>query len=82
MQLKSKIKSTFLAVFVVAVLGSVVTGCDSGSSNKSTSTDSTATSGSADKTLLGAGSTFVYPLFSKQFSEYNKLNGLQINYQA
>lgn len=35
-----------------------------------------------DKTLLGAGSTFVYPLFSKQFSEYNKKTGIQVNYQA
>ena len=32
--------------------------------------------------LLGAGSTFVYPLFSKQFSEYNKQTGLKINYQS
>ena len=82
MKLKSKIKSTFLAVSVIAVLGSVTTCCDSGSSNKSASTDSTAAPSSSDKTLLGAGSTFVYPLFSKQFSEYNTLTGLQINYQA
>ncbi|HEY5371050.1 MAG TPA: phosphate ABC transporter substrate-binding protein PstS [Hanamia sp.] len=82
MKFKSKIKSIFLAASVLAVLGSVTTGCGGGSSNQSASTDSTATSGSADKTLLGAGSTFVYPLFSKQFSEYTKLNGLQINYQA
>jgi len=35
-----------------------------------------------DKTLLGAGSTFIYPLFSKQFSEYNKKTGIQVNYQS
>lgn len=35
-----------------------------------------------DNTILGAGSTFVYPLFSKQFSEYNKKTGLQVNYQS
>lgn len=35
-----------------------------------------------DNTLLGAGSTFVYPLFSKLFSEYNKQNGLKVNYQS
>lgn len=35
-----------------------------------------------DKTLLGAGSTFVYPLFSKQFAEYNKKTGIQVNYQS
>ena len=35
-----------------------------------------------DNTLIGAGSTFVYPLFSKQFAEYNKQNGLKVNYQS
>jgi len=35
-----------------------------------------------DNTLLGAGSTFVYPLFSKQFSEYYKKTGVQVNYQS
>src|ERR1700733_14156487 len=35
-----------------------------------------------DKTILGAGSTFVYPLFSKMFSEYNKQTGVQVNYQS
>ncbi|HEX7412892.1 MAG TPA: phosphate ABC transporter substrate-binding protein PstS, partial [Bacteroidia bacterium] len=33
-----------------------------------------------DKTLLGAGSTFIYPLYSKMFSEYNKTTGLKVNY--
>jgi len=35
-----------------------------------------------DNTLIGAGSTFVYPLFSKQFAEYNKETGLRVNYQS
>src|SRR6201991_1218905 len=30
----------------------------------------------------GAGSSFDNPLFSKQFSEYNKSNGLKVNYQS
>jgi phosphate transport system substrate-binding protein len=81
MKFKSNIKNIFLAASVIAVLGTISTGCNSSSSDKS-STDSTATSGNSDKTLLGAGSTFVYPLFSKQFSAYNKLTGLQVNYQA
>ncbi|TDX01882.1 phosphate ABC transporter substrate-binding protein PstS [Dinghuibacter silviterrae] len=37
---------------------------------------------SDDNTLLGAGSTFVYPLFSKQFAEYNTTTGLKVNYQS
>src|SRR6202012_2679897 len=32
--------------------------------------------------IIGAGSSFDNPLFSKQFSEYNKANGLKINYQS
>jgi phosphate transport system substrate-binding protein len=35
-----------------------------------------------DKTLLGAGSTFIYPLFSKIFSDYNAKTGIQVNYQS
>lgn len=35
-----------------------------------------------DKTILGAGSSFVYPLFSKMFAEYNKKTGIQVNYQS
>ncbi|MBS1917701.1 MAG: phosphate ABC transporter substrate-binding protein PstS [Bacteroidetes bacterium] len=50
-----------------------------GTDNKS---DSTASASSDDNTLIGAGSTFDYPLFSKLFSEYNKANGLKINYQS
>src|SRR6476469_1027122 len=39
--------------------------------------------GSGDNnTILGAGSTFIYPLFSKLFSEYHKKTGLQVNYQS
>lgn len=81
--MKSKIKSVFLATFVLAVTGSITSSCNnnSGKENNSDSTASASTSGD-DKTLLGAGSTFVYPLFSKQFSEYNKLTGLKINYQS
>jgi phosphate transport system substrate-binding protein len=83
MKMKSKIKSVFLAVFVIAVTGSITSGCTHGSGNKSKSDSTAATSTKGDaSTLLGAGSTFVYPLFSKQFSEYNKLTGLKINYQS
>jgi len=33
--------------------------------------------------LSGAGGTFIYPLASKWFNEYNKLNPkIQINYQS
>src|SRR3954454_22016353 len=33
--------------------------------------------------ITGAGATFPYPIYSKWFSEYNKLHGnVQINYQS
>ncbi len=35
-----------------------------------------------DNTLLGAGSTFVYPLFSKIFAEYGKTSNIKVNYQS
>ena len=34
------------------------------------------------KELTGAGSTFDFPLFSKMFDAYNKLCGVQVNYQS
>jgi phosphate transport system substrate-binding protein len=40
-------------------------------------------SASAQTRLNGAGATFPYPMYSKWFSEYNKLHpGVQINYQS
>lgn len=35
-----------------------------------------------DKQLLGAGSSFDYPLFTKMFASYNTSTGVQINYQS
>jgi len=35
-----------------------------------------------DNTLLGAGGTFVYPLFSKIFSEYGQTHDVKVNYQS
>ena len=35
-----------------------------------------------DKTLLGAGSSFINPLFSKMFADYYAKTGIQVNYQS
>jgi len=35
-----------------------------------------------DNTLLGAGSTFVYPLFSKIFADYSAKTSIKVNYQS
>jgi phosphate transport system substrate-binding protein len=79
------IQSIFVSVIMLAIFGTFFAGCGSdGSSGKGGTSDSTAAAPATGdaSTLLGAGSTFVYPLFSKQFSEYNKLNGVKINYQS
>src|SRR4029450_12311621 len=36
----------------------------------------------AAQLINGAGATFPYPIYSKWFDEYRKLNGVQINYQS
>lgn len=35
-----------------------------------------------DKTILGAGSSFINPLYSKIFADYNAKTGIQVNYQS
>jgi phosphate transport system substrate-binding protein len=62
---------------LAAAIGLGLSSCNG--SGGGSGTDSTSTN---DNTLLGAGSTFVYPLFSKQFSEYNTQTGLKVNYQS
>src|SRR5438067_1112444 len=71
---KSKLKNTLLLSFSILALSFM--SCNGGGKtpNQTASGD--------ENTLLGAGSTFVYPLFSKQFAEYNKIGGLKVNYQS
>jgi len=75
------LKSLALAGIVIAIAGGMMfTSC--GGSGNGSKADSTANASGADNTLMGAGSTFDNPLFSKLFSEYNKSNGLRVNYQS
>jgi len=74
-------KLTLTAIFIA---GSIIAGCagnNSKSSNDSSNTSSTGSNSNAN-TLLGAGSSFVYPLFSKMFEEYGKKTGISVNYQS
>ncbi len=82
-------KYNFFKLQNLAVTGLVFamlafTACNSdNNSNTSGSTDSTASSGGSDNnTILGAGSTFIYPFFSKVFSVYNQQTGVKVNYQS
>lgn len=82
MQLNSfKIKRSLAAGVFFAVLSVSLVSCGGGG-GATAGADSTAASGSSDDALIGAGSSFDNPLFSKMFSEYNKLNGLKVNYQS
>jgi phosphate transport system substrate-binding protein len=55
----------------------MMTGCKGGST--AGKADST---GADENTIMGAGATFPNPLYSKMFSEYNKLTTLRVNYQS
>src|SRR6266446_563505 len=70
-----------LSPVLLVALSLVLTGCGGGTS---TSTSAPATESSDSKTLdiNGAGATFPNPIYSKWFSEYNKLHpNIRINYQ-
>lgn len=73
-------RSLALAGIALAFSGSMMlTSCNGGGA--ASGSDSTSASGE-DNTIMGAGSSFDNPLFSKMFSEYNKSNGLKVNYQS
>ena len=74
------LKSTLAAGVLIAMVS--LSSCNGGNTAADNKSDSAATGNSNANTLIGAGSTFDYPLFSKLFSEYNKANGLRINYQS
>jgi phosphate transport system substrate-binding protein len=75
--------SLTVAALVLGSLFASMSMVSCGGGGTSGGSDSTASSSSGDdNTLIGAGSSFDNPLFSKQFSEYNKANGLKVNYQS
>jgi phosphate transport system substrate-binding protein len=76
-----KFKHTLVAGAFFALFSASLISCGGGGT-ASGGSDSTAAGSGSDDALIGAGSSFDYPLFSKQFSEYNKTNGLKVNYQS
>ena len=73
-----KVKNIALLTF--SIISITLVSCGGGNTEKDSSAGNS--SSAEGNTLLGAGSTFVYPLFSKLFSEYNKITGLKVNYQS
>ena len=72
------IKSFLLTGTFFAIVSMGLVSCGGG--GNTSGSDSTASGN--DDALIGAGSSFDNPLFSKQFSEYNKTTGLKVNYQS
>ena len=79
--MKTKLKSALLVAGTLLSLNFLMSSCG-GSGNRSSSDSSATSTSGGDNTLLGAGSTFVYPLFSKMFAEYGQSHALKVNYQS
>jgi phosphate transport system substrate-binding protein len=70
---------TLVLVTALAV-ALVPAGC--GSSNSSSSGSSASAAATASGSILGAGSSFAFPIFSKWASDYASSSGVKLNYQA
>jgi phosphate transport system substrate-binding protein len=74
-----QLKRLTLAGMVLALAGSMSLYSCNNAGTDGKKADSTS---GDDNTLLSAGSSFINPLYSKLFAEYNKINGLKVNYQS
>jgi len=72
---KTNLKMTILATGILAV-SLFFSACSGSGSKENKTSDATV------QTLIGAGSSFDYTLFSKMFSDYHKNTGIQVNYQS
>ena len=71
-----------LAVRILAIVTAIFLGACSGS-NENATPGRTSSSAGAGIQVNGAGATFPYPIYSKWFAEYNRLNpNVRINYQS
>ncbi|HKJ46554.1 MAG TPA: phosphate ABC transporter substrate-binding protein PstS [Balneolales bacterium] len=83
-----QLSSLFFAVAIALMF--TMTACgNSKKSNDKTESSTTKTSqnekaqNSSDaKHIMGAGSTFAYPIYTKMFDVYHKETGIQVNYQG
>ena len=68
-----RILLSLLGVFLLVAAVFYVSGCSGSNAPQSSS---------QVKQLIGAGSSFVYPLFSKMFEDYKNVKGVEVNYQS
>src|SRR5215470_5953393 len=82
---KQKLFSAFSLIIVVAILlaaGGATSVVAQGPTPVPGSGKVTGPQDSEAKTLSGAGATFPVPLYTKWFSDYEKLTGVKVNYQG
>lgn len=84
--MKNQFKKLTSLLSIVAMIFALAACSQSKKSNNKPNEASSASSSSAtskdDSQLLGAGSTFAYPIYTKMFQVYNKEKGIQVNYQG
>lgn len=66
-------------LFFLLIVTSLLGGCGN---HQQTDSQNAAQSTGSSVEILGAGSTFVYPLYSKMFDVYHGMNGVKVNYQS
>jgi phosphate transport system substrate-binding protein len=78
---KGRRRAVALSGMVAAALLLISVAAACGSSGTS-GTSATTTGGGSSSTITGAGATFPAPLYTKWAADYNKISGIQLNYQA
>ncbi len=80
--MKNQLKKLSSLLTVVAMIFALAACSQSKkSNNKAEATSASSKSGNGSQ-ILGAGSTFAYPIYTKMFQVYNKEKGIQVNYQG
>ena len=81
MRKSDRLRRTVAAVALAAVLGFAALALAACGSDEGSSNSGVPGSGTSD-TIVGAGASFPYPLYSKWGSEYANLNDVKLNYQS
>ena len=81
--MKNQLKKLSSLLTVVAMIFALAACSQSKKSNNKPQEAPSASSKSGNGgQILGAGSTFAYPIYTKMFQVYNKEKGIQVNYQG
>ncbi|HET8572670.1 MAG TPA: phosphate ABC transporter substrate-binding protein PstS [Edaphocola sp.] len=75
-------KQTLKKIIPAITLFMALIAFNSCGNNNNASNGKSPDSNNKEIVILGAGSSFDYPLFSKMFDEYHTQNGIKVNYQS